>query len=39
MEWSAAAGDFTFELDPLNTSVSTFAEVGQETNGVFLTPA
>lgn len=37
MQWSAAAGDFTFESDPLDTSISTFAEVGQETNGVFLT--
>jgi hypothetical protein len=37
MQWSAAAGDFTFESDPLDTSISTFAEVGQETNGLFLT--
>ena len=38
MEWSAAAGDFTFESDRLENSMSSFAEVGQETNGVFLTP-
>ena len=37
MEWQAAAGDFTFQSDPLETSQSTFAEIGQETNGSYLT--
>jgi hypothetical protein len=37
MEWEAAAGDFTFASDPLETSTSTFAEIGQETNGSYLT--
>ena len=37
MEWQAQAGDFSFESDPLETSSSTFAEIGQETNGVYLT--
>jgi hypothetical protein len=36
MEWQAQAGDFSFESDPLETSSSTFAEIGQETNGVYL---
>ena len=36
MEWSAQAGDFTFQSDPLETSQSTFAEIGSETNGVYL---
>jgi hypothetical protein len=37
MEWQAVAGDFAFESDPLETSQSTFAEIGQETNGSYLT--
>jgi hypothetical protein len=37
MEWQAQAGDFSFESDPLEASSSTFAEIGQETNGVYLT--
>ena len=37
MEWEAAAGDFTFQSDPLKTSHSTFAQIGQETNGSYLT--
>jgi len=37
MEWQAEAGDFSFESDPLKTSQSTFAEIGQEMNGSFLT--
>jgi len=37
MEWEAAAGDFTFQSDPLKNSHSTFAEIGQETNGSYLT--
>jgi hypothetical protein len=36
MEWQAQAGDFAFESDPLATSSSTFAQIGQETNGVYL---
>ena len=36
MQWQAAVGDFTFDSDPLNTSQSTFAEIGQETNGSYL---
>jgi len=36
MEWQAQAGDFSFESDPLETSLSTFAEIGQEMNGSFL---
>jgi hypothetical protein len=36
MEWSAQAGDFSFESEPLATSQSTFAEIGSETNGVYL---
>jgi hypothetical protein len=36
MEWEAAVGDFTFASDPLETSTSTFAEIGQETNGSYL---
>jgi len=37
MEWQAAVGDFTFDSAPLRTSHSTFAEIGQETNGSYLT--
>ena len=37
MEWQAEAGDFTFQSDPLETSQSTFGEIGQETNGSYLT--
>ena len=37
MEWEAEVGDFTFNSDPLRTSHSTFAEIGQETNGWYLT--
>jgi hypothetical protein len=37
MEWQAAAGDFSFQSDPLETSQSTFAEICQETNGSYLT--
>jgi hypothetical protein len=36
MEWEAEVGDFTFNSDPLRTSHSTFAEIGQETNGSYL---
>jgi len=37
MEWQAQAGDFSFESDRLETSQSTFAEIGQEMNGSYLT--
>jgi hypothetical protein len=37
MEWEAAVGDYSFQSDPLQTSQSTFAEIGQETNGSYLT--
>ncbi len=37
IEWQAQAGDFSFESDPLETSSSTFAEIGQEMNGSYLT--
>ena len=36
MEWEAEVGDFTFRSDPLKTSQSSFAEIGQEANGSFL---
>lgn len=36
MEWQAQAGAFLFESDPLETSGSTFAEIGQEMNGSYL---
>ena len=36
MEWSATVGDYTFVSDPIATSSSSFAEIGQERNGVFL---
>jgi len=37
MEWQAQAGDFSFESDPLETSQSTFAQIGSEMNGSYLT--
>jgi hypothetical protein len=37
MEWTAAVGDYTFQSDPLETSQSTFAEIGEEMNGAYLT--
>jgi hypothetical protein len=36
MEWTATVGDYTFASDPLETSSSTFAEIGQERNGSFF---
>jgi hypothetical protein len=36
MEWTATVGDFTFVSAPLATSSSSFAEIGQERNGVFF---
>jgi hypothetical protein len=37
MEWQAQAGDFSFASDPLETSQSTFAQIGSEMNGSYLT--
>ena len=36
MEWTATAGDYTFASDPLDTSSSSFAEIGHERNGSFF---
>ena len=36
MQWTAKIGDFVFESDPLGLSSSSFAEIGQERNGVFF---
>jgi hypothetical protein len=36
MEWTATVGDYTFASDPLTTSSSSFAEIGQERNGSFF---
>jgi len=36
MEWSAVAGHYSFQSDPLNTSSSDFASLGTERNGVFF---
>ena len=36
MEWTATVGDFTFSSAPLATSSSSFAEIGQERNGIFF---
>jgi hypothetical protein len=36
MEWTATVGDYTFASDPLATSTSSFAEIGQERNGSFF---
>jgi hypothetical protein len=36
MEWMARVGDYTFASDPLATSSSSFAEIGQERNGSFF---
>jgi hypothetical protein len=35
MEWTATVGDLTFASDPISTSFSDFAEIGQERNGSF----
>ena len=37
MEWTAEVGDFSFQSDPLETSHSSYAQIGQETNGSYLT--
>jgi hypothetical protein len=39
MEWRATAGDYTFESEPLETSSSSFAEIGHERNGSFFSQA
>ena len=36
MEWTATVGDYSFASDPLTTSSSSFAEIGQERNGSFF---
>jgi len=36
MEWTATVGAFRFASAPLATSSSSFAEIGQERNGVFF---
>lgn len=36
IEWTAVAGDFTLESDPMTSSSSAFAEIGQESNGSFF---
>ena len=38
MEWTATAGDYYFASAPLETSSSSFAEIGQEQNGIFFRP-
>jgi hypothetical protein len=37
MEWTAIVGDYKFVSDPLETSSSSFAEIGSEQNGSFFT--
>ena len=37
MKWQAAVGDFVFASAASHTSHSTFAQIGQETNGSYLT--
>jgi len=36
MAWTATVGDWTFASAPLATSTSSFAEIGQERNGLFF---
>lgn len=36
MEWTAVVGDYRFVSDPLQTSSSSFAEIGSEQNGSFF---
>jgi hypothetical protein len=36
MEWNAVVGDLTFVSDPLETSSSSFAQIGHERNGSFF---
>jgi hypothetical protein len=37
MQWAATVGTTRYVSDPLATSFSAFAEIGQERSGVFLT--
>ena len=39
MEWTAEVGDFSFQSDPLESSQSSYAQIGQEINGSYLTPS
>jgi len=36
LRWSASRAGFKFASDPASTSTSAFAELGQESNGIFL---
>ena len=36
LRWSASRAGFTFASDPANTSMSSFAQLGQESNGIFF---
>jgi hypothetical protein len=36
LTWSASRLGFTFASDPANTSKSLFAQLGQESNGIFF---
>jgi hypothetical protein len=36
MEWRGTVGHYTFESEPLETSSSSFAELGHERNGSFF---
>jgi len=36
MEWTARVGDYEFRSAPLETSMSQFALLGQERNGIFF---
>ena len=36
MEWTAIVGDYRFVSDPLETSSSSFAQIGSEQNGSFF---
>lgn len=39
IEWSAAGGGFRFVSDPAGTTVTRFAQVGEERTGFFAAPA
>jgi hypothetical protein len=36
LKWSVTRSGFKFDSDPANTSTSSFAELGQESNGIFF---
>ena len=36
MEWTGRVDDLKFESDPLATSSSSFAQIGQERNGIYF---